>query len=111
MVLDESPDLGLRSVGANTLLKPIRETVKRFLMWDCELEAAFWLARMAVGLEMSRKMKLRPVERVFALLYAADSLDSLLNVFGMEPVTCGQPAVIGWDHWDHHAHGVALAAR
>ncbi len=95
--LDDMPNLGLLAVGANAVLKPIRSTVDRFLVADPNLEPAFWLARMAVGLEMSRKMKVHPLERVFALLYAADSLDTLLNFFDIPPVHNGQSPPINWN--------------
>lgn len=105
--LDDMPDLGLLAVGANEILKPIRLTVDRFLADDANLEPAFWLARMAVGLEMSRKTKVHALERVFALLYAADSLDTLLNFFHITPVQDGQSPPINWNNFEGGTYNIA----
>ncbi len=73
------PDLAVKSVGINQILMPIRETIARFCEGDRDLIRAFWIARMAAGLELSRKTRASKSERVFALLFAADSLHTLLD--------------------------------
>lgn len=82
--LEKIPDLGVRAVGINEILRPIRTKLASFAAEDRDLVAAIWLARVAVGLELARKKKTRPGERVFALLFAADSLDKLLKYFHID---------------------------
>jgi hypothetical protein len=90
------PNLDAKSVGIVEILRPIRHCLSDYWQFDQELLPSYWLARIAVGLEMSRKMKARKGERVFALLFAADSLDQLLRYFHMDSPARNQASVVQW---------------
>lgn len=89
------PDLNVVSVGIVAILRPIRQTVSRLCDLHPEYDIAFWIGRIAAGLEMSRKTRATYEERVFALLVAADSLDRLIKELELQAPT-GDSITIRW---------------
>lgn len=77
-------ELGFVSTGINNLLLPIRRTVASLCSHHPDYELAFWVARAAAGIEMSRKARALRPERITALLLAADSLNRLIQELGGE---------------------------
>jgi hypothetical protein len=92
---DEIPDLNVIYVGINTILRPLRQTVSKICDVHPEYDIAFWIARVAAGLEMSRKTRATYEERVFALLVAADSLNQLIKDLELKP-PMGDSITIHW---------------
>ncbi|KAB2905801.1 MAG: TIR domain-containing protein [Anaerolineae bacterium] len=82
--LDNIPDLGVASVGINILLSPIRQTVSKICSLHHKFKSAYLIARVASGLELARKRKAELEERIFAVLFAADSLNVLLRQLAIE---------------------------
>jgi hypothetical protein len=82
---DGIPDLNVISVGANILLRPLRAAVAQICdVYKSDYGPAFWIARVAAGLEMARKTRTTRQERVLAMLIAADSMQSLIDELGLK---------------------------
>jgi TIR domain/Ternary complex associated domain 9 len=93
--LEQIPDLPIRSVGINEVIRPIREAIVEICNRHREFRVAYWIARIAVGLEFSRKKKAKENERIFALLLASHSLSKLLKYYDLIPPN-GNSCVIKW---------------
>jgi hypothetical protein len=80
---DEIPDLNVLSVGTCALLRPLREACARIADLHFDYQTAFWIARAAAGLELTRKRRATHQERVLAVLIAADSIKHLVDELGL----------------------------
>lgn len=90
------PNATVRSAGIQLILQPIRQMVWNICELNRDYITAFWMARFSTGLEFSRKRKAKKSERIFALLYSADSLKMLLRLRGQRGTYGAKPKVIGW---------------
>lgn len=79
LVIDDMPNLKVLSVGTWVLLRKIRDTVAKIAQVHPECRTAFWIARMAAGLQLVRKKRPYYPERLFSLLVAADSLNHIIS--------------------------------
>jgi hypothetical protein len=92
----EIPDLNVLSVGTLTMLRPLRVAVAQIADLHFEYELAFWIARVAAGLQLVRKRKPTYQERVFALLIAADSMNRLIYNLDLR-LPSGPATVMKWN--------------
>jgi hypothetical protein len=93
---DEIPNLNVLSVGTWVLLRRLRETVAEIANWNRDYDTAFWIARMAAGLQLVRKRRPSHQERLFALLVASDSLSHILSSDEGIELPRGRAANLEW---------------
>ena len=98
MTAQTLPDLSAKAVGTVALIRPIRATVHRmFETVDVDWLPAFWISRVAVGLELSRKTKTHDTKRIIALLFAADSMHRLIEYLDVPELRRSSlPHAIAW---------------
>jgi TIR domain-containing protein len=92
---EEIPDLDITSVGLCAVLRPLRQVVATIADVHYDYDAAFWIARVAAGLQLLRRRKASYRERICALLFAADSLQYLVRKELVLPPK-GAVASLGW---------------
>jgi len=101
LLTEDVPNLGVISVGIYQLLKPIRQRVDKLCRQHKDYVLAYWLARTACGLEMSRKTRVNKSERFFALLFAAHSLNTHLKGLKVEHKRSYDTYHVNWPETDN----------
>ena len=81
---EEIPNLNVLSVGTWVLLRQLRKTVAQIADVHFEYELAFWIARIAAGLQLVRKRRPSHQERLLSLLIASDSLNHIIAKSGIQ---------------------------